>query len=137
VQRHVSAFLEGVLDWKLTAESRTETGIIDSLPIGPIDRPIPVFLIEYKSHSSDSLEALEAKAGGRAGQSALEQLVAYMTTERMTLFGILADASRLAVYANIAGKMPRAPILQIEFADITDADLEKLRARLPLRTDTA
>src|SRR5262245_26348830 len=136
VQRHVSAFLEAVLDWKLTTESRSPNGIIDSLPIGPADRPIPVFVIEFKSGSSDTLAELEQKAGSKPGQTALEQLVLYMTTERMTLFGILTDASRLAIYSN-TGKLPKAPVLHIEFSSITEEDLAKLKARLPLSTDTA
>ena len=135
VQRHVSAFLEAVLDWKLVTERRTESGIIDSLPIGPAARPIPVFVIEYKSHASATLQELENKSGSRPGDTALQQLVGYMTTERMTLFGILADASRLAVYTNAAGRVPRAPILHIEFENISEADVIKLRSRLPLSTD--
>jgi len=135
VQRHLSAFLEEVLDWQLVTERRTETGIIDSLPIGPTDRPIPVFVIEYKSGGSASLEELENKAGSRQGETALDQLIGYMTTERMTLFGLLADASRLAVYSNAAGTVKRPPILHIEFATITHVDVERLRSRLPLNTN--
>lgn len=137
VQRHVSAFLEEILDWKLVTEQRTETGIIDSLPIGPANRPVPVFVIEYKSQTSATLQELESKPGSRPGETAIQQLVGYMTTERMTLFGLLADASRLAVYENRAGRVPRAPVLHVEFASITAADVARLRSRLPLSTDEA
>ena len=137
VQRHIAAFLEEVLDWKLTTESQTRHGIIDCLPIGPSERPIPVFVIEYKSHGSASLEELENKPGSQQGENALQQLMGYMTTERMTLFGILADASRLALYANAGGRIPRAAVLDIEFANIHARDIAKLRARLPLSTDEA
>ena len=85
VQCHVSAFLEEVLEWKLLTERRTESGIIDSLPIGPAERPIPIFVIEYKSKSSASLQELENKPGSRAGETAIEQLVDYMTMQRMTI----------------------------------------------------
>jgi hypothetical protein len=136
VQRHVAAFLEEVLDWKLTTESRSSGGIIDSLPIGPADRPIPVFLIEYKSGASRDLGELERKPGSRPGQNALEQLVLYMTTQRLTLFGILADASRLAIYANV-GRASTKAVFHLEFKKVTADDLAKLRARLPLSTDTA
>ncbi len=137
VQRHLSAFLEEVLNWQLVTEQRTENGVIDSLPIGPAERPVPVFLIEYKSGSSETLSELENKAGSRAGETAIQQLVGYMTTERMTLFGLLADASRLAVYANAAGRVPRSPVLHIDFEAITDLDIVRLRSRLPLNTDDA
>ncbi len=137
VQRHVSAFLEQVLDWKLVTERRTDTGIIDSLPIGPADRPVPVFVIEYKSNASASLQELENKPGSHQGETAIQQLVRYMTTERMTLFGILADASRLALYENSAGKVRKPPVLHIEFANISAADVAKLKSRLPLNTDEA
>lgn len=135
VQRHVSAFLEEALDWKLRSELRTEGGIIDCLPIGPADRPIPVFVVEYKSHGSATLQELESKSGSRQGQTAIEQLVGYMTTERITLFGILADASRLALYANPAGQASRRPILEIAFETIRTEDIRRLRARLPFSPD--
>lgn len=134
VQRHVSAFLEAVLDWSLVTEERTGTGIIDCLPIGPVDRPLPVFVVEYKRGGSATRQELENKPGSRQGDTALEQLVRYMTEERVTLFGLLADASRLIVYSN-AGRGTARVVLEVEFDSIDDDDVRSLQSRLPLSTD--
>lgn len=135
VQRHVAAFLEAVLQWELSTEEKGETGTIDSLPIGPADRPIPVFVIEYKSGNSSTLDELENKPGSQREETALEQLVRYMTEERMTLFGLLADASRLAVYANPIGTSDADPILHILWDDVDEDDIRSLKSKLPLAAE--
>ena len=135
VQRHVSAFLEKAIDWRLKSDYESEERWVDSLPIGPDDNPVPVFVIEYKSGQSVSREDLEEKQGSREDETALDQLADYMTRERTTLFGLLADASRLAVYVNEGEDERPEFAYEIVYDEIDDSSLRALRARLPLSTD--
>lgn len=135
VQRHVSAFLENAIDWKLKSDYQSEERQVDSLPIGPDENPVPVFVIEYKSGESESREELEQKAGSREDEIAIEQLSDYMNRQRTTLFGLLADASRLVVYVNEGEEELPLFAHEVVYDELNDSSIRALRAKLPLKTE--
>ena len=135
VRRHVSNYLEGSLGWILKSESDVDSGSIDSVPLTEVgDREVenPAFVIEYKSGESDDEESLRQKSGGRRGETAIEQLERYVTTTKICNYGLLVDASRLAVYERIGRDLEREPLHEIVFEAASDSDFEELGEYIPL-----
>lgn len=136
VRGRVNPYLEDLLGWTLTTEvSSGSGGSIDSVPVtnlGNRDIEIPAFVIEYKKGESDSIEDLEAKSGGKSGETAIEQLERYVTQQKICNFGFLVDASRFVIYRRQGDSLHDDPEREIVFADVTDSDFEELEKLVPL-----
>lgn len=135
VRTRVNNYLEKVLDLTLHSESGVSGGSIDTVPLTKVgDREVetPAFVIEYKSGESDDPDALEAKPGGKSGETAIEQLERYVTTTRICNYGLLCDASRMIVYERIGDGLNEDPIYEIEFESATQSDFEEIDELIPL-----
>jgi hypothetical protein len=135
VRTRVNNYLEDVLDWTLKSESGVTGGSIDTVPLTEVgDREVetPAFVVEYKSDESEDHKELESKSGGQTGETAIEQLVRYVTTTRVCNYGLLCDASRLVVYERIGDGLNDEPIHEVVFDSASRSDFIELDNLIPL-----